>query len=151
MAWTTITLDDVKAALSAAETSAISSVSVDVGQSDPITKRIQYTTDMIRGYIRRRFPVGVSGVPAGLVDPALSIIIYHGLMRVAPQLAEKRKPDFDAAMKILDDVKAGDWAPEEPTTETTETGAAPSPSIVGADDDMLTQTRSFDRASQEGI
>jgi hypothetical protein len=152
MPWVTITADDVKGALTAAEVKAIGTVSVDVGQSDPVTARIGWTQNLIRGFIRGKYPVAASGIPDGLMDPALSIIIYKGLGRVSVELQAKRKDEYEAAMKILDDVRSGKFVPETPTVPETSSVPTSTPSINGGASDRLCNTpRRFSRAKQDGI
>lgn len=116
MAWTTITEDQVRSQLSEAELAAMRTLSLQGGATDPLIHQITHVTDYVRGFVRQVMDLEAAGVPPSLVVPAIDIIVYRILQRVAPTLAEKRKPLYDEALRLLDKVAKGDFDPTDGVT-----------------------------------
>lgn len=117
MGYTTITVDLVRSALNNTELTAAQTVAQQGGQSDPIVNWITWATDLVRGYVQQKYPLKeAAGVPPSLVAATLSVIVYKLLQRIAPQLAEARKEDYDGALELLKMVAKGEFNPDDAAT-----------------------------------
>lgn len=117
MAYTEITADLVRSALNNTELTAAQSIAQQVGQSDPITNWITWSTNLVRGYVQQKFPLKyATGVPPSLVTPTMAIIVFKLLSRIAPALAEKHQKEYEDAMELLKMVGKGDFNPDDALT-----------------------------------
>jgi len=129
MAWTVIDADRVLSRLSSAETAAARTVSLGVGQTDPLTYQIEDATNFARGYLSNQVTLEAAGVHPMVVGPTCAIIIYNLLLRVAPNLAELRKQAYLDALKFFEAIADKDvLVPEDETGTAT---SDPTPSIAG--------------------
>lgn len=116
--WITLSESDVLAALNNAELTSYRNVAKQEGQSDPLTEVIASVMDDIRGACAAgENKLNVVGIPASLRTTAIDIVIYRLANRVAPNLAEKRKPAHDEAITRLTKVEEGKRPVEKPDTE----------------------------------
>lgn len=145
--WITITEADVLAALNNAELNAYRTVAKQAGQDDPLPAVITSVTDDVRSACAAGTnKLNTTGIPASLRNTALDVIIYRLANRVAPQLAEKRKPAHDEAIERLGKVESGKRPVEKPDTAASATfqGAE----VVVSDD---VQPRRFKRDQTNGL
>ena len=80
MAWITLSTEDIRSRLAAAELSALSSAALAEGQSDPLPEVITQVVDQIRGSIagNQQNTLGPSGtLPERLKSAALNIIRFE--------------------------------------------------------------------------
>jgi hypothetical protein len=150
MSWITLTSDDVKRSLSGAELGALRTAALASGQTDPLPTVIADVVNEIRGYIaacdRNTLGEGAT-IPDKLKNAALSRIRYEAFTRLPVTrglLTQDRVDANSAAIALLRDVAGCRFAIEEPTTASTESISAPSPSVG-------TRTRNFTRETQDGI
>lgn len=116
--WTTLTADDVRTRLAAAELAALQTAALASGQTDPLPEIVAAVTDEVRGYIAANHAneLGVAGaVPPRLVSAALAIIRYRLATRlpVKSLLTEDRVKENEAAIRLLERVAAGQFAIED--------------------------------------
>jgi hypothetical protein len=148
MAWQTISEDDLREKMAAAEVSALQTAALATGQANPITGTIARVVDEVRGYIAAGGFSLEDGayIPSKLVDATLTIVAWRAAMRlnVKSILSEARRSEYDQALQLLRLVATGKFAIEEPTTVEDEALGAPSPSMA---DKTLTRQPS----NQDGI
>ena len=150
MAWITLTSADLLRSLSESEHDAVRTAATAVGQSDPLVTIIEDVVREVRGYVAGNSSntLGTgSTIPDELKGAALSRIRYEAFTRLPvgrSLLTEERVKANESATQLLRDVAAGRFAIVQPATPTTEVVGASSPRITA-------RTRTFDRASQEGL
>jgi hypothetical protein len=148
MAWTTITVENVKTRLTGAELTALQSSALASGQSDPLPEICVQVVDEVRGYIAAggfALETGTT-VPSKLLGASLAIIRYRLATRlpVKSLLDDNRVKENEAAIRLLESVAARRFLIEEPTTASTEAIGGPVPS-------MSAKTRTYKRTDQDGI
>ncbi len=150
MAWITLTTDDLLRSLSSAEHDAVRTAAVRVGQEDPVAAIIEDVVREIRGYVAgnasNTLGTGAT-IPDELKGASLARVRYEAFTRLPvgrALLTEDRVKANEQAIQLLRDVAAGRFAIVQPVTATTEQVRAPSPRVTA-------RTRTFDRASQEGL
>jgi len=124
MAWNTISIDDVKGALSAAEYSGVTTASLPDGRTgtELVEEVIANAISEARGYIAADASnvLGVEGtVPDELRASVLVIIryrIFTRLPKMKALLDELRTREYDEAMRKLRDVSAGKFKLVQPVT-----------------------------------
>jgi len=146
MAWITITPEDVRTRLTAAELAAIQNTSLAPDQADPVPEVIEQVVDEVRGYVSNVATLGSgSTIPSKLLSAALAIIRYRLLGRVGLKSGEDRRREYEDAVRLLERAADGKFRVEEPETASTETNANPLPSS------FTTPERKFSRNDQDGI
>lgn len=136
MAWTTPTSAQLRARLAGAEITALKNY-LTSGDTDPLSAILVEAVGTVRGYISA-FDDNTLGdgdtVPAVLVDTTLVLARNSLLNRlpVASLLTEGRRNEYTDAVKRLQDVAAGRFKVEQPTTATTETIPGTAGEIVAA-------------------
>lgn len=136
--WTTLTVDQLRDRLTAAELAAMRSVQVEGDQLDPATEALRRSVDEARGYLGVR-PDSTLG-PAGTVPPqlegaVLDIARYRLCTRLAVGrigetfLTESRSQEYKDALRLLRDMADGKFAVEQPETLATPLQAGPTPVI----------------------
>ena len=121
MSWSAITATEVKTRLTGAELTALQTVALASGQTDPLVEIIEQVVDEVRGYISANTSntLGASGtVPSKLISAALAIIRYRLCTRlpVKSLLTEDRVKENKAAIRLLEQVAAGKFAIEDPNS-----------------------------------
>jgi phage gp36-like protein len=121
MSWSAITATEVKTRLTGAELTALQTVALASGQTDPLVEIIEQVVDEVRGYISANTSntLGASGtVPSKLISAALAIIRYRLCTRlpVKSLLTEDRVKENEAAIRLLEQVAAGKFAIEDPNS-----------------------------------
>ena len=145
--WVPITEEDVLTVLSAPELEGYRKAAVAGGQIDPVQPVIDQVTDLVRGYVGgcRRNTLGKGNtIPEKLLSPALDLIAARIPQRVRRDPTSGRREAAAAAIRLLEQVSRCEFDIEEPVEASTEKGGAESPSISA-------RTRTYDRASQDGI
>src|SRR4051812_27549529 len=121
MSWITLTVDDVKPKLAAAELSALRSAALASGQGDPVAEILTEVVNEVRGYIaaceRNTLGAGVT-IPDKLKSATLAIVRYRAATRLPVKsfLTEDRVKENEAAVRLLEQVAGCKFAVEEPTT-----------------------------------
>lgn len=148
MAWTTITVEQVKTRLAGAELTAVQSAALADAQTDPLPEIVVQVVDEIRGYCAAGgVTLGLANtIPCKLVGAALAIIRYRLCTRlpVRSLLTDARVDENRDALTLLSRVADQKFSVEEPTEASTEQASAPAPS-------MTPKTLNYGRTSQEGI
>src|SRR5271154_252490 len=147
MAWITPAESDVLTALSETELATYRAAATASGQADPLAPTLAQVVDLVRGYVGAYKPntLGLPGtIPQKLLAPALDLIAVRLPQRVGVPPKEVRKAAADQAVRLLEQVAAGVFNIEEPDSATTETTAAPRPTIEA-------RHRHFTRHSEEGV
>lgn len=125
--WIILVEADVLEALNAAELTQYRTRVIANGQADPLPGVINTVTELVRGYIRKRFQISVAGLPKSLKGPALDIIVFRLMNRLGEgaKPSENRKDAKKEALETLKAVAEGDIGievPVDPTTEKTASG-----------------------------
>jgi hypothetical protein len=147
MSWIAITEDDVKTRLAGAELAAYKSAALAQGQANPLPEVIAQVVSEVRGYIaanQRNFLSLGELIPDKLLSATLAIIRYRLLTRLPIPVAEDRKQESEAAIRLLERVADGKFAIEEPDDVSDDVLPAPAPRIT-------TPTRRFSQSAQDGI
>jgi hypothetical protein len=147
MAWITPAESDVLTVLSETELATYRAAALASGQADPLTPTLAQVVDLVRGYVGAYGPntLGLPGtIPQKLLAPALDLIAVRLPQRVGVPPKDVRKTAADQAVRLLEQVAAGIFNIEEPDNSTTETTAAPRPTIEA-------RHRHFTRHSEEGL
>jgi phage gp36-like protein len=121
MAWAALTAAEIKTRLSGPELTALQGAALATGQSDPLPEVIAQVTNLIRGYIAVRYPLGTAGtLPPELKDAAIAIARWRLIGRLAIGGAggimpsEQRKQEYDEAIKLVQSIAEGKFAIELP-------------------------------------
>lgn len=150
MAWITITTDDVKTRLSGPELTALQTVALSDGQSDPLPEIVSQVVDECRGYVAACASNTLGDgetIPEKLLGAALAMIRYRLATRLPTKrlLTDERVDENKGAVRLLERVADCKFAIEEPETpEADEKISSPKPS-------MCTRTRNFTDSTQDGI
>ncbi len=147
MSWLAVTEDDLLTVMNSPELEAIRAAALAVGQDDPVAPTIAQAVDMVRGYVAgyRANILGAAGtIPQKLLPTTIDIVAYRLPSRVGLEPSESRRSLYNDALALLARVSVGTFAIEEPTTEDTETQAAPSPRMTG-------KTLTYTRDNQDGL
>jgi hypothetical protein len=132
MAWITPTENDLLTAFSETELAAYRAAALAGGQADPVAPTLAQVVDLVRGYVGAYRPntLGSDGtIPQKLLAPAIDLVAVRLPQRVGVPPKEVRKAAGDQAVRLLEQVAAGVFNIEEPDEVSTETTAAPGPSI----------------------
>ena len=121
MAWISITATDVKTRLTGSELTALQTVALSAGQTDPLVEIIAQVIDGVRGYISANAAntLGAAAtVPSKLISASLALIRYRLCTRlpVKSLLTEDRVKENEAAIRLLEQVAAGKFAIEDPVS-----------------------------------
>lgn len=120
MAWREITAADVEAHLNAGELAEYRKHSVE--HDDPLPVLIEDVTQLVRGYVGVRYPLGSRGIPDELRVPSIDLVIHRLAKRVtrAGEDDADRRAAAEAATRLLDAVREGGFAiaPEAASTAT---------------------------------
>ncbi len=121
MSWITLTSDDVRRCFAGPELTALQSVALGVGQSDPTTEVLAQITNDVRGYVAgcARNTLGEAGtIPEELKAAALALVAVElcGRLPVKSFLTEGRKTAAENALTKLRDVAACRFAIVPPVT-----------------------------------
>ena len=117
------------------------------GQADPVAPTLAQITDLVRGYVGAYKPntLGLPGtIPQKLLAPAIDLAAVRIPQRVGVPPKEVRQAAADRAVRLLEQVAAGTFNIEEPDSPTTETTAAPAPTINA-------RCPRFTRQAEEGL
>lgn len=148
MAWTTITVENVRTRLAGAEVEALQTSALADGQTDPLPEIVGQVIDEIRGYVSAAgVTLGVHNtIPSKLMGAALAIIRYRLCSRlpVSSFMTDARIKENEEAQALLVRVSNGKFLVEEPTETDSEQSSAPSPSITR-------KTLKYTRKDQDGI
>lgn len=122
MAWRIPTNEDLVAALSQVETDGFAQSPEFQSMADPLTRVLQDTAELVRGYIRKLENTGAvkihpedGYIPSGLMNPAMDIAAFKLLKRFNLEPTEARKKAFEEAMQVLRDVADQRMIPESYT------------------------------------
>lgn len=143
MAWSTVTEAKLLSALNDAELAKYRNVAKQEGQDDPLPDVLLDVTNLVRGYVRKRYALEAIGIPPSLMPAALDVAIYRLAKRVSSNLAEDRRKAYEDAIKLLEQVASGDFGIEDAVLSTEEP-QDPSPSFAD-------RTLSHTRDDQDGI
>ena len=121
MSWSTITSTNVKTRLAGAELTALQTSALASGQADPLIEVTANVIDEVRGYIAanpKNTLGAASTVPSKLVSATLAIIRYRLATRLPTKafLTQDRVDENNAAIRLLEQVAAGKFAVEDPSS-----------------------------------
>jgi len=146
MAWIVPTEADVLTVLSETELASYRALATADGQADPLLPTLAQVVDLVRGYAGAWRPntLGLPGtIPQKLLAPALDLVAVRLPQRVGVPPKDVRRAAADQAVRLLEQVAAGEFNIEEPDDISSETTAAPRPSIRAGE-------RHFTRRTEEG-
>lgn len=132
MSWLALTAAHVQQSLSAPELSALQTLLLAPGQTDPLPEVISRTVCEVQGYVGSRYTVGQAGtVPEQLLSASIALARWHLLTRLpkASLATEARRTEYTDALALLRDVAAGKFAISEATDPATE---QPRPQATGS-------------------
>jgi hypothetical protein len=147
MSWIIPQESDVLTVLSETELATYRATATAGGQVDPLAPTLAQVVDLVRGYVGAYKPntLGLPGtIPQKLLAPALDLIAVRLPQRVGVPPKDVRQMAASRAVRLFEQVAAGVFNIEEPDSPTTETTAAPRPSIAA-------HHRRFTRHSEEGV
>lgn len=150
MPWQTISETDIRDRLSGPELAAYKSAALATGQTDPLPGLIAQTVDEVRGYIAAAGSVALgegTTVPSKLVSAACAIVRWRLITRLplsSAAMLETRKQEYQDALRLLEQVAAGKFLVEEPTTAAAEQVSTPMPR-------WSARSRQFTRSTQDGV
>jgi len=145
--WIIPTEADLLTSLSETELATYRAAAVASGQADPVAPTLAQVVDLVRGYVGAYRPnvLGAAGtIPQKLLAPTVDLVAVRLPQRVGVMPKDVRKAAADAAIRLLEQVAAGDFNIEEPDVASTETTSAPRPTISAH------QPR-FDHRQEEGV
>jgi hypothetical protein len=132
MAWITPAESDLLTTISETELATYRAAALAGGQADPVAPTLAQVVDLVRGYVGAYRPntLGAAGtIPQKLLAPAIDLVAVRLPQRVGVPPKDVRKAAADAAVRLLEQVAAGDFNIEEPDEGSTEITSAPRPSI----------------------
>jgi hypothetical protein len=132
MAWITPTENDLLTAFSETELATYRAAALANGQADPVAPTLAQVVDLVRGYVGAYRPntLGSDGtIPQKLLAPAIDLVAVRLPQRVGVPPKDVRKAAADQAVRLLEQVAAGEFNIEEPDDVSTEITSAPRPSI----------------------
>jgi len=132
MAWMIPAESDVLTVLSSAELTAYRAAATAAGQVDPVAPTLAQVVDLVRGYVGAYRPntLGEVGtIPQKLLAPALDLVAVRLPQRVGVAPKEVRQAAAAKAVRLLEQVAAGEFEIEEPVTVSDETMSAPRPTV----------------------
>jgi hypothetical protein len=147
MAWIIPAESDLLTTFSETELATYRAAALATGQADPVAPTLAQVVDLVRGYVGAYKPntLGLPGtIPQKLLAPALDLAAVRLPQRVGVPPKEVRQAAANRAIRLLEQVAAGVFNIEEPDAATSETTAAPSPSICG-------HRRRFDHREEDGV
>jgi len=147
MSWIIPTEADVLTVLSETELTTYRVAATAGGQADPLVPTLAQVVDLVRGYVGAYKPntLGLAGtIPQKLLAPTLDLVAVRLPQRVGVLPKEVRKIASEQAVRLLEQVAAGDFNIEEPETAVTEVTSAPRPTMSG-------RSRNFSRETEEGL
>lgn len=130
--WISPTENDLLTSLSETELASYRSAALASGQADPVAPTLAQIVDLVRGYVGAYRPnvLGAAGtIPQKLLAPAVDLVAVRLPQRVGVTPKDVRKAAADAAIRLLEQVAAGDFNIEEPDVASAETTSAPRPTI----------------------
>jgi hypothetical protein len=130
--WITPTENDLLTTLSETELAAYRAAALAGGQADPVAPTLAQVVDLVRGYVGAYRPNTLGGdgtIPQKLLAPAIDLVAVRLPQRVGVPPKEVRKAAADQAVRLLEQVAAGDFNIEEPDEASTEITSASRPSI----------------------
>jgi phage gp36-like protein len=108
--WITLTEDHIIGSLAAAEVSALRTLQLTPGQSDPLPEAMIQAVGKVHGYVATRYTVGQPGtVPEQLLGSTIAIGRWILISRLPVKLlaTEIRKQQYDDGIAELKDVASG--------------------------------------------
>jgi hypothetical protein len=147
MSWIIPAEADVLTVLSETELATYRAAALAGGQADPVAPTLAQVVDLVRGYVGAYRPntLGAPGsIPQKLLATALDLVAVRLPQRVGVPPKDVRKAAADHAIRLLEQVADGSFNIEEPDDATTETTAAPRPTIKA-------HHRHFTRYTEEGV
>ena len=145
--WITPAESDLLTTLSETELATYRAAALAAGQADPVAPTLAQVTDLVRGYVGAYKPntLGLPGtIPQKLLAPAIDLAAVRIPQRVGVPPKDVRQAAADRAVRLLEQVAAGTFNIEEPDSPTTETTAAPAPTISA-------RGARFTRCDEEGL
>ncbi|MEI9999389.1 MAG: hypothetical protein WDO13_09575 [Verrucomicrobiota bacterium] len=133
MAWISPAESDVLTVLSETELATYRAAALAAGQADPLAPTLAQVVDLVRGYVGAFRPntLGPAGtIPQKLLATALDLVAVRLPQRVGVAPKVVRQAAAAQALRLLERVAAGEFTIEEPDTVSTETPAAPTPTIA---------------------
>lgn len=147
--WITPSETDLLTIFSSSELATYRAAALAAGQADPVAPTLAQVVDLVRGYVGAYKPnsLGTPGtIPQKLLAPTLDLVAVRLPQRVGVAPKDVRKLAADQAVKLFEQVAAGIFNIEEPDTYTTETTAAPAPTI-----NSNVYTPQFTRCTEDGV
>jgi hypothetical protein len=147
MAWIAPVEADVLTVLSETELATYRAAATASGQVDPLAPTLAQVVDMVRGYVGAYKPntLGAPGtIPQKLLATALDLVAVRLPQRVGVPPKDVRQMAATRALRLLEQVAAGDFNIEEPDVASDETTEAPRPSI-------LARRKHFSHRDEEGV
>ena len=147
MAWIIPAESDVLTVLSSAELTTYRAAATAAGEADPVAPTLAQVVDLVRGYVGAYRPntLGAAGsIPQKLLAPALDLVAVRLPQRVGVAPKEVRQTAAAKAVRLLEQVAAGEFNIEEPVTVSPETMSAPRPTVES-------HHRHFGRRDEEGF
>lgn len=148
--WVSLTADDLLRSLTGPERTAVQRAATEPGQADPLETILADVVKEVRGYVAA-YNGNTLGegdtIPDELRGAAVARARFEAFTRLPvgrSLLTEDRVEANRSAVAVLRDVAAGRFRLVQPSTASTEEIGAPSPRITP-------RTRTFDRASQDGV
>jgi hypothetical protein len=121
MAWAALTAAEIKTRLSGPELTALQGSALASGQSDPTPEVIAQVTNLIRGYIAVKYPLGTAGtLPPEIKDAAIAIARWRLIGRIGiggaggMMSSEPRKAEYEEAIALVKSIAEGKFAIELP-------------------------------------
>ncbi len=116
--WTTITTDDVKTRLAAAEFAAYTTRALGAGQTDPLPDITAQVVREVRGHVAGGGNVLGDGltIPDELLAAAVDMIVFRLTTRLGISVKDDRKTANDQARTLLGQVGRGEFKVAAPTT-----------------------------------
>lgn len=115
MPWVPLTSAHITESLAAAELTALQTMQLAAGQTNPVPEAIERTTLEVRGYVAAYHgtAVGQAGtIPAELLSSAIAIARWRliGRLPVKSFATDSRRKEYEDAIAQLRDVAAGKFA-----------------------------------------
>lgn len=123
MPWITLTVAHVSESLAGPELTALSTLQLAAGQTDPLPEVIERTCAEVQGYVGTRYQVGAAGtIPEQLLSSAIAVARWRLLGRLPVKVfaTESRRQEYLDAVRQLEAVATGKFALSVPTTPATE-------------------------------
>jgi hypothetical protein len=130
--WTTITTDDVKTRLAAAEFAAYTTRALGQGQTDPLPDITAQVVREVRGHVAGGGNVLGNGltIPDELLAAAVDMIVFRLTTRLGISVKDDRKTANDQARTLMGQVGRGEFKVAAPAMAASEQAGAGGVTVV---------------------